>query len=143
MLVDHILQAKGTLVYTVPATASISEAIDILNANNIGAVVVTDESGLVVGILSERDVVRQLGGDPVRALARSVSECMSSSVITCSRDTTVAIVMERMTTFRVRHIPVMEDGDLVGIVSIGDVVKHHIAEVEMEASALRTYLLAG
>jgi CBS domain-containing protein len=143
MLVDNILQAKGTLVYTVPATASISEAVGILNAHNIGAIVVTDEGGLVVGILSERDVVRQLGSDPVKALARSVSECMSSSVITCSRDTTVAIVMERMTTFRVRHIPVIENGDLVGIVSIGDVVKRKIEEAEQEASDLRDYIASG
>jgi CBS domain-containing protein len=143
MLVDNILQAKGTLVHTLPATASISEAVDILNAHNIGAVVVTDENNLVVGILSERDVVRQLGGDPAHTLSRSVGDCMSSSVITCSRDTDIAMVMERMTTFRIRHIPVIENGDLVGIVSIGDVVKRKIEEAEQEASALRDYIASG
>lgn len=143
MHVDNILQVKGTLVHTVPATASISKAVGILNAHNIGALVVIDDSGLVVGILSERDIIRRLGSDPVAALARPVSDFMSSSVITCSRDTSIEMVMERMTTFRVRHIPVLEDGDLVGIISIGDVVKRKIEEAEQEASALRDYIASG
>lgn len=143
MLVDNILQAKGGTVHTVSADASVSDAIQILNTYNIGAVVVVGEGGGVVGILSERDVVRHLGNDPVGALARAVSECMTPGVITATRNTTVALVMERMTQFRIRHLPIVEPEGLVGIVSIGDVVKRKIEEAEQEAEAMREYISSG
>jgi CBS domain-containing protein len=85
-------------------------------------------------------VVRLLGSDPADALKRPVSECMTAKIITCTRDTTIAQLMEQMTHYRIRHIPIVEDGDLKGIVSIGDVVKRKIEETEQEASALREYI---
>ena len=92
------------------------------------------------GILSERDVVRHLDGDAPQILARKVRECMTARVITVDRNATVAELMERMTQSRIRHIPVVENGELVGIVSIGDVVKRKIEQTEQEASALREYI---
>ncbi|MBI4045993.1 MAG: CBS domain-containing protein, partial [Devosia nanyangense] len=137
MLVDDILQSKGTVVHTIPAYARLSEAVDILNANNIGAVVVTDRTGAVIGILSERDIVRQLGVHGADALDLEIGDSMSSAVITCTRSTSVAMLAERMTEYRIRHIPVIENGDLLGIVSIGDVDKPKIEETEQEADAMR------
>jgi CBS domain-containing protein len=140
MQVDNILQSKGTDVYTVGADTPIAEAVKILNARRIGAVVVVDAAGRVTGILSERDVVRHLGTDWSGLAGRPVSDCMTRKVITSSRATPVAELMERMTEHRIRHIPVVEDGELVGIVSIGDVVKRKIEETEQEARALRDYI---
>lgn len=140
MQVEAILQSKGTVVHTVPLSAQVSDAVGALNKHNIGAVVVVDADGEVAGIVSERDIVRLLGRDPAGALKRPVSECMTASVVTCGRDTTIAVLMEQMTQFRIRHIPIVEDGDLKGIVSIGDVVKRKIEETEQEAEALREYI---
>ena len=140
MQVDTILQSKGGAVYTVAAHAPIADAVEILNKHRIGAVVVLADSGAVAGILSERDVVRHLGDDPAGLLKRAVSEIMTTRVVTCARMTPIADLMEQMTTHRIRHIPIVEDGELVGIVSIGDVVKRKIEETEQEALALREYI---
>jgi CBS domain-containing protein len=140
MQVANILQSKGATVHTVAVTAPISEAVRVLNANKIGAVVVVDGSGHVAGILSERDIVRRLGGDAAALLAAPVSTAMTTQVITCRRETSVSELMEQMTRHRIRHIPIVEDGELVGIVSIGDVVKRKIEETEQEALALREYI---
>lgn len=140
MLVDTILRSKGMTVFTVRANARVADAVGELNKRNVGAVIVLDADGEVAGIISERDVVRLLGRDPVNALNRPVSECMTTNVITCSRDTSVATLMEQMTRYRIRHIPIVEHGKLLGIVSIGDVVKRKIEETEQEASALREYI---
>jgi CBS domain-containing protein len=140
MQVDAILDTKGATVYTVPVHAEVRDAVATLNKYNIGAVVVVDADGEVAGILSERDIVRLLGKDPAEALSRPVSDCMTSMVVTCTRDTGVATLMEQMTRYRVRHIPIIEDGKLRGIVSIGDVVKGKIEEAEQEANALREYI---
>lgn len=140
MLVDSILQAKGGTVYTLPESDTLADAVSILNAHNIGAVVVADGSGTIVGILSERDIVRRLGQDGTDALTLAIGQCMTRGVLTCSRDTNIADVMERMTHRRIRHMPVVESGELVGIVSIGDVVKFKIEEAEHEAEALREYI---
>ena len=140
MQVDNILQSKGTEVYTVPTGAPVAAAVRLLNERRIGAVVVTDQAGAVAGILSERDIVRHLGGDPAQLLASPVSNIMTKTVITCGRDTSVSELMEQMTRYRIRHIPIVEDGALVGIVSIGDVVKRKIEETEQEALALREYI---
>lgn len=140
MLVDTILHTKGTVVHTLPETGTLADAVATLNAHNIGAVVVTNAAGNIVGILSERDIVRRLGQDPTMALTLSIGACMTRGVVTCTRDTTIADVMERMTRLRIRHMPVAEDGALVGIVSIGDVVKHKIEEAEHEAEVLREYI---
>lgn len=140
MQVENILQSKGMTVHTVLAHAPIAEAVRVLNEHRIGAVVVLSDSGEVAGIISERDIVRHLGDDAAALLRRSVREVMTARVITCGRDTIIAQLMEQMTTHRIRHIPVVEDGELVGIVSIGDVVKRKIEETEQEALALREYI---
>ncbi|HQZ13141.1 MAG TPA: CBS domain-containing protein [Devosia sp.] len=140
MQVDTILQSKGAAVFTVSADAPISEAVAELNRHRIGAVVVLSDKGDVAGILSERDIVRHLGDDPAGLLKRPVREIMTTRVITCARMTAVADLMEQMTRHRIRHIPIVEDGELVGIVSIGDVVKRKIEETEQEALALREYI---
>jgi CBS domain-containing protein len=140
MQVDNILQSKGMTVHTVATHAPIADAVRILNEHRIGAVVVLADNGAVAGILSERDIVRHLAEDPGKLLKRAVREIMTSEVITCERNTAVSDLMEQMTRFRIRHIPIVEDGELVGIVSIGDVVKRKIEEAEHEAEALREYI---
>jgi CBS domain-containing protein len=140
MHVDTILQTKGAVVHTLSKTATLADAVALLNAHNIGAVVIAEPNGKIDGILSERDIVRQLGKNPSGALALSIADCMTRSVVTAERLTTIDDVMERMTRRRIRHMPIAEGGRLVGIISIGDVVKLKIAEVEHEAEALREYI---
>ena len=140
MQVETILQSKGGAVHTVSAGAPLSEAVRLLNAHKIGAVVVVDAKGKVAGILSERDIVRRLEGDPVKLLESPVRSAMTAKVITATKAHTVSDLMELMTTHRIRHIPVVDGTTLVGIVSIGDVVKRKIEETEQEALALREYI---
>ena len=140
MQVENILQSKGRAVHTLPTDATIAEAVELLNGRKIGAVVVTTDKGKVAGILSERDVVRHLGKDWSALASRPVSEVMTKDVVTMSRRATVAEVMERMTERRIRHLPIVDNGELVGIVSIGDVVKRKIEETEQEAIALKEYI---
>lgn len=140
MLVETILQTKGGSVHTLPQTANLADAVALLNAHNIGAVLIVTDKGALAGILSERDIVRQLGRSLADALSTPIDACMTRDVITCERMTAIAEVMERMTHRRIRHMPVVENGALVGLVSIGDVVKHKIEEVEHEAEALRDYI---
>ena len=140
MLVDTILQTKGVIVHTLPETDTLADAVNLLNTYNIGAVVITDAGGAITGILSERDIIRRLGKNPTGALDMSIGQAMTRGVVTCQRDTNIAEVMERMTRLRIRHMPVAEGGDLIGIVSIGDVVKYKIEEAEHEAEVLREYI---
>ena len=140
MQVENILQSKGRAVHTLPTGASIAEAVEMLNTRRIGAIVVTTADGKVAGILSERDVVRHLGKDWSSLSSRPVSEVMTKDVVTMSRRATIAEVMERMTERRIRHLPIVDNGELVGIVSIGDVVKRKIEEAEQEANALKEYI---
>jgi CBS domain-containing protein len=139
MQVENILQSKGRAVTTVTSGSSIADAVTLLNTKRIGAVVVVDDKK-VVGILSERDVVRHLGTDWTALASRPVSDVMTRAVVSVSRFATVADVMERMTEKRIRHMPIVENGELVGIVSIGDVVKRKIEETEQEAIALKEYI---
>ena len=140
MQVDQILDVKGRAVHTVRSDATIAAAVDVLNRHGIGAVVVVDDGGRVVGILSERDIVRHLGADWAVLGQQPVSRWMSRSLVTTSRAASIADLMELMTNHRIRHIPVIERGELAGLVSIGDVVKLKIAEAESEAAALRSYI---
>jgi CBS domain-containing protein len=140
MQVENILQSKGTAVHTVASHARIADAVQMLNTHRIGAVVVVEEGGEVAGILSERDIVRKMGADPTAFLQTTVAEVMTRSVVVVERHESIASVMEKMTEHRIRHLPVCENGALVGIVSIGDVVKRKIEEAEQEASALREYI---
>ncbi|MBI1364371.1 MAG: CBS domain-containing protein [Alphaproteobacteria bacterium] len=139
MKVDQILQTKGAEVFAVSGDAKISEAVDILHDKNIGAVVVRD-GGKVAGILSERDIVRRLKREGAAVLDRRVRDCMTAEVKTCGLSATVDELMGEMTRRRIRHIPVIENGELVGLVSIGDVVKRKIEEAEQEAQALKEYI---
>jgi CBS domain-containing protein len=139
MQVENILQSKGRAVTTVTAGSTIAQAVELLNTKKIGAVVVVDGKR-VVGILSERDVVRHLGTDWASLANRPVSDVMTKNVVSVSRFATIADVMERMTDKRIRHMPIVENGELVGIVSIGDVVKRKIEETEQEATALKEYI---
>jgi CBS domain-containing protein len=139
MQVENILQSKGRAVETVTSGTTIAQAVALLNGKKIGAVVVVD-AGKVVGILSERDVVRHLGDEWQALASRPVSDIMTKNVVTASRFATISDVMERMTDKRIRHMPIVDNNELGGIVSIGDVVKRKIEETEQEATALKEYI---
>ncbi len=143
MNVAAILKAKGRLVTTALATDTIEEVARKMAAKRIGAVVIVGEGGAVQGILSERDIVRHIGEKGADVLRRPASDLMTKSVITCSEANSLEEMMGVMTQGRFRHVPVVVDGQLAGIISIGDVVKHHIAEVELEVTAMREYLATG
>jgi CBS domain-containing protein len=139
MIVAHILASKGRDVATTTPDKTISAVVAELAARKIGALVVMDR-GRVAGIVSERDIVKAIGLRGAGILDDPVSSIMTRDVVTCRESDTINAVMTRMTRRRFRHMPVVEDGDLVGIVSIGDVVKARIEEVEYEADELKTYI---
>jgi CBS domain-containing protein len=140
MTVKAILSRKGNDVVTADPNATLAEAVRVLAARRIGAVVVTGADRRIVGILSERDVVRVLGDKGPSALDLPIGEVMTRKVTTCSLGDTIAELMERMTEGKFRHVPVVEEGRLTGIVSIGDVVKWRVHEIEDESDALRDYI---
>jgi len=140
MTVKAILSRKGSDVVTADPNATLAEVVRILAARRIGAVVVTGADRRIVGILSERDVVRVLGDKGPSALDQSIGDVMTRKVTTCTMRDTIAELMERMTEGKFRHVPVVEDGRLAGIVSIGDVVKWRVHEIEGESDALRDYI---
>jgi CBS domain-containing protein len=143
MTVKAILSRKGNDVITIEPTVSLSAAVQILAEHRIGAVVVVGADGQVAGILSERDIVRAVAQRGPGALQEAVEQVMTRKVVTCSESDTVAELMERMTKGKFRHIPVIERGKLAGLVSIGDVVKHRLEEMEHESNALREYILTA
>jgi CBS domain-containing protein len=140
MSVAQILSGKGRDVVTTQPHRTLLEAAQLLAEKGIGAVVVADVGRQVLGILSERDIVKAVGREGVAALEQAVSKHMTAKVFTVSEDTPVETVMETMTRGRFRHVPVIKDGRLAGLVSIGDVVKHHVNEIESEHRALRDYI---
>jgi CBS domain-containing protein len=141
VLIEHILQRKGSEVVTITADQTVNQAIETLQEHNIGAIVVTGGAeGAIAGIFSERDVVRALAADGPSILSRPVRELMSTEVTTCAPQTTANELMKVMTERRIRHIPVVDDSGLAGIVSIGDVVKTRIGELEDETETLHDYL---
>jgi CBS domain-containing protein len=142
MVVAQILKSKGRSVMTATPDDTIHEITLRLASRKIGAIVVLD-GGEVAGIISERDVIRLIAEHGPKALDISVRDGMTRDVISCTRECTIDEIMEKMTKGRFRHVPVIEDGALVGIISIGDVVKHHTAEVELEVTAMRGYLATG
>lgn len=142
MKISALLAHKGTSVATIAPDASVRDAVGVLDEHNVGALVVSADGSTVAGIISERDVVRALHSDGAAALAHTVSEIMSADVLTFGPDDTVDALMVTMTEHRIRHIPVLEDGVLAGIVSIGDVVKSHIGELEGDRKALVDYINA-
>jgi CBS domain-containing protein len=140
MNVAAILRQKGRAVTTAAPTTTLLEIADKLSAKRIGAIVVVGPRGEVAGIISERDIIRALAARGADCLTSSVAEVMTKEVVTCQEADTLDELMAMMTARRFRHLPVLTDGALVGIISIGDVVKHHVAEVEMEATAMRDYI---
>ena len=140
MTVKAILSAKGTEVLTIEPTTNLAAAAKLLAERKIGALVVTGPDQRVVGIVSERDIVQELAAHGPAALDLALTEVMTRKVTTCSASDTISSVMERMTAGKFRHLPVLDQGRLAGIVSIGDVVKHRLQEMEREQSALRDYI---
>lgn len=140
MTVARILSEKGRSVVSVKPDRTLDEAIHLLAEKSIGALVVCDADGNLAGIISERDIMRALARSGAASLDAPVARFMTATVVTCSRQNTIEEVMDLMTEGRFRHVPVMEDGHLVGLVSIGDVVKHRIAAVEAEHRAMRDYI---
>jgi CBS domain-containing protein len=137
--VATLLQGKGPEVLTVTPESSVAALVKLLAEKRIGAVPVVDGAGHVAGIVSERDVVRALAADSA-VLERRVEQLMTRDVKTCRLQDTVSELMEIMTRGRFRHLPVVEDGKLVGIISIGDVVKERVAEAQHEVEALTNYI---
>ena len=140
MQVSVLLQTKGTDVVTVRPDATIAEVAIVLAEHRIGAVVVTGDGGAIDGVLSERDIVRALARPDDGMLGATASSLMTTDVVSCQPDTTVEELMATMTERRIRHVPVIVDGSLAGLVSIGDVVKHHIATLEHETQAMHDYI---
>src|SRR5712671_4279333 len=140
MNVKTILSLKGSHVTTIEPHATLEAAVAILAKHRIGAVVVLGADQRVIGILSERDIVRALAELGASALATPLSQVMTRKVVTCSEAETVGDIMERMTTGKFRHVPVVEQDQLIGIVSIGDVVKHRLWQMQQECAALRDYI---
>ena len=140
MTVARILSEKGREVFTTQPHRTLKEVVDLLAGKGVGAVVVADATMSVLGILSERDVVRVIAKHGAAALDDPVSRHMTPKVITVTRNDTVDHVMQTMTEGRFRHVPVVEDGRLVGIISIGDVVKRHVNMIDSERQAMREYI---
>jgi CBS domain-containing protein len=140
MTVRAILSAKGSDMVTMEPNANLASAVRRLADHKIGALVITGADHRLVGILSERDIVQRLAAQGASALDLPLSEVMTRKVTTCNQSDTIATVMELMTAGKFRHLPVVDQGRLVGIVSIGDVVKRRLDDMEREQSALRDYI---
>jgi CBS domain-containing protein len=144
MNVKTILAAKqrnlGGDIISIEPTADLATAAKLLSTHRIGAVVILGAGGRLAGILSERDIVRSLSEHGGAALDLPVGQVMTRNVATCTEEESVASIMERMTAGKFRHVPVVADGRLIGVVSIGDVVKHRVEEIESESEAMRDYI---
>ena len=140
MTVAVILKHKGAKVETVRASATVQQVCDLLAAKRIGAAVVVGAAGDVVGVVSERDIVHAVSEQGAQGLTRAIDEIMTREVATCRLTDTSEGLMELMTRGRFRHVPVVESGRLIGIVSIGDVVKRLIEDSELERHAMRNYI---
>jgi CBS domain-containing protein len=143
MTVAAILAEKGREVVTANPTDTVADAAELLAERRIGAAIITDRAGRLLGIVSERDIVAALAEHGADALYRDLRSIMTAKVVTCSEHDTINVVMSRMTRGRFRHLPVIEDGRMVGVISIGDVVKRRIEDVEREAEQMRHYIAAG
>ncbi|HET8640456.1 MAG TPA: CBS domain-containing protein [Pseudonocardiaceae bacterium] len=140
MRIQDVLRAKGGEVYTISPEATVTELLARLASHNVGALVVCADDDTVAGIVSERDVVRRLDDRGTEVLGSTVSQIMTTTVTTCSERDAVEELMRLMTDRRIRHVPVVRDGRLVGLISIGDVVKHRIGELEHERQNLIGYI---
>jgi CBS domain-containing protein len=140
MIVKAILSRKSPNVVTIEPGASLADATKVLSAHRIGAVIVKGPGDRVAGLLSERDIVRVLADKGAVALALSVGEVMTRRVVTCAEGDTLDELMERMTNGKFRHLPVVAGERLVGVISIGDVVKYRLEEITTESNAMREYI---
>lgn len=140
MNVKAILAAKGGDIVSIEPTADLSAAAKLLSTHRIGAIVIRGAGGRLAGILSERDIVRAVSDHGADALSVPVGQIMTRNVTTCGEIDSIADIMERMTAGKFRHMPVLRDGQLIGVVSIGDVVKQRVEEIEQDAEALRGYI---
>ncbi len=143
MFVSDILSRKGGLVYTVTPGTSVAQISQQLSTRRIGSVLVLDAGSSVAGIVSERDLVRAFASHGAAALEFEARNVMTRDVVTCDPDDSIDHVMEQMTRGRFRHLPVVRHGELLGLVSIGDVVKARLEEARHETEALRAYIVAG
>ena len=142
MIIEQILNDKGREVITLRADDTLREAAQLLDERRIGAVVTLDADGEIVGVLSERDIVRQFAREGAAALEMKVGNAMTRAVITISAEAPIDQALQLMTDRRIRHLPVVRNKRLTGFVSIGDLVKWKIAETEAEAQAMKSYLSA-
>ncbi|WP_323762823.1 CBS domain-containing protein [Maricaulis sp.] len=140
MIVDAILRGKGRDVISIRETATLEEAARLLDSHGIGALLVEDGTGRPIAILSERDLVREMALNGAACLQRPVAQALTQAFVIAGRDIDLNALMVLMTERRVRHIPILEDDQLLGIISIGDVVKAKIAEMEAETAALQAYI---
>jgi CBS domain-containing protein len=140
MTVKAIVSRKGSDVVTIEPTVDLAAAVKLMSERHIGAVVIIDGDRRVAGILSERDIVRALARRGPAVLGETVEAVMTRKVVTCALGDTVGAIMGHMTSGKFRHLPVVEEGRLAAIISIGDVVKHRLEEVERESDALREYI---
>ncbi len=140
MNVGGILKEKGSQIETAGPEMSLQDIAGILGEKKIGALIILKENGKIAGILSERDIVRAVGSEGAGALKKPASDFMTSKVVTCKDTDTVDQLMDSMTKGRFRHLPVVNNGKLTGIISIGDVVKWRIAEAEFEAEEMKRYI---
>lgn len=143
MHVRAIVEAKGGAVVTTRPEATIGDIARLLAERRIGAVIVLDDAGTIAGVISERDIVTGLAAHGARVVDMKVAELMTRDVILCLPDATIEEVMAMMTNRRIRHLPVVEQGKLMGIVSIGDAVKSRLDEAALEVESLRQYVLSG
>lgn len=142
MLVHQILKAKSNdKVVTLPPGTTISEAAEMLSTHRIGAVVVSNDGVTPLGILSERDIVRELGKRGAGCLGEAVDELMTTKLVNCTRDESADQVLAKMSEGRFRHMPVVEDGKMVGLISIGDAVQARLSELSMEKDALQGMIM--
>ena len=142
MTVASILDEKGRNIITLDTMATITDALELLEEKGIGVLLITNSDGSIAGILSERDIVRSLAGKGARILNDATALHMTKNVVTCSESDAVTTVMGIMSNGRFRHLPVTGDGKLIGVISIGDVVKRRIEVIEKEAEDIRSYIAA-
>ncbi len=143
MQISNILQAKGTLVVSISGELSILDATRELTRHGIGAIVVSETLDNIDGILSERDIARALASHGAAALEMRVADVMTTDVTTCTPGDTTDALAVVMTAQRIRHLPVVDDGRVIGVVSIGDIVKHRLDELQVETQTLHEYLYSG
>jgi CBS domain-containing protein len=143
MFVSDILAQKGGLVFTVTPGTSVAQLSQQLSTRRVGSVLVLDGEGSVAGIVSERDLVRALASHGAKSMELEARQVMTRDVVTCDPDDSIDQVMEVMTRGRFRHLPVVRHGELLGLVSIGDVVKARLEETRHETEALKAYIVAG